>query len=157
MRKTTTILFVSAITLVTGCRYVGVAGGHGGEYDSTSIAVEGSMADSPEVKGWLLAGGIVYINSRETKASWPVYCVTERGYEIGGYARIGPEVAPGLFLTGLGGLTFTQIDKSCGDDSTKTEGLFGAGIVYFFGDQNLAVQVNYDNRRDMSAGLGLRF
>ena len=154
--------------LFAGCHYIGVSGGHGGEYNATSISVEGitkgevpSDPNDNPWKDWMVISGMCYINSGERKFTpfFPVALGYDRGDEIGAYIKLGPELSAdsGLFVMGIAGVTFAKYHKTGHEEDLLVEGMFGAGILYFPNDGNLGLQLNYDNRRGLSGGLGIRF
>jgi len=88
--------------------------------------------------------------------------------ELGLFGKYGLEVIEdtGLFATVLGGASVTNEKWYCrstmwpyeyhGTYDTTIYGMFGGGISYFLRD-DLFLQVDFDNRRGVTGGLGWRY
>jgi hypothetical protein len=86
--------------------------------------------------------------------------------EWGFYVETGLEVIKdkGIFLFGLGGLTFIEEIEVAQSNvtgwyyeqsaSTKTNTMIGGGIAYFPKDKWFCLQLEYDNRRGVTGSIG---
>ena len=145
--KTYRYLICLCLLCASGCHYFAVLGGHGGEYDATNVSVE---VGAYETNTWLNTIGFGYINSSLDHGFYHY----ERGPELLSYIKFGPEILPGCYGQGIGGVTFTR-EESYGDEAMQVEGLYGGGLTWFFDD--LCVTLNYDNRRGLNGGIGFRW
>lgn len=142
-----------AVFFVAGCgssRYITLGGG------SNVITAEYATVTKTEGRDNLSGGGLSYLYGQEKPD----------GTELGGFAKYGIEIIENkrLFATILGGLSFAQEDYSHTAQGGKEvyanstiHGLFGGGIVYFINNDKFCIQIDYDNRRKLTAGFGFRF
>ena len=157
MKKVAMTICLAAL-FVQGCNYIGVTGGHGGDFNATNFTIEyGSpspeeLEPEPGERDWMFTGGTLIIDNAIESSYF------ETSPEIGGFIKLGMEVAPdtGLFVNVLGGLTAIRW-TSRRDEGTEWSGLFGGGVTYFVDDQAVGILAGYDNRRGFTAGIGLRF
>jgi len=173
------------LLLISGClgrgkdHYAVLGGGYGGETDSGNFTVEGVKVARSEGRDSLGGLGFTMIfNGGDVPSDVLDYPCPHGDYtdlgsqrdipEMGLFGKYGLEIIEdtGLFATVLGGATFadeTELAQSNAtgwyyeqDTGINTYGLFGGGISYFLKD-DLFLQVDYDNRRGITGGLGWRY
>jgi len=147
MKKLTLTICLLVSLLLAGCNsYVAFTGSTDG-----SITIEGSGLYAEQSERPMYTGGILLID----------------GQEWGTFIKIDHEVAPdsGLFVTALGGATFTReqqyeyVDGSREErpDHVHIDGLFGGGLTWFVNNGPTAIVTSYDNKRGVSVGIGWRY
>ena len=92
----------------------------------------------------------------------------QKGNEIAILGKYGLEIIKnkGLFIVALAGLSFyEEVDLAQSDatgwyyeqsSSTGAYGVFGGGLNYFPPGSKVSFQVEYDNRRGVTGGIGFR-
>jgi len=157
------MLTICLAVLLGGCNYIAIVGGYGGEFDSANLTVEYGIPPPDKIKSkvnpepvkseWMLTGGMTIIDNGIDL--W----YFKSSPEMGGFIKLGVEVVPdsGFFANVLGGATFIHWKAWGGYEDTEIYGMFGGGVTYFIDDKDLCVLAAYDNRRDFTAGIGLRF
>lgn len=165
--------------------YAILGGGYGGPTKSANLTIEGlQIKENRQGRNSLIGGGFTMIfNSGDVEGDeitsgdysdlFQLECSidtvdegeTGRGSlpEMGLFGKYGIEVAKdtGLFVTGFGGFTIVEesyvlYPYSYEESEWTTYGMFGGGLSYLL-NNNSYIQVDYDNRRGTTVGLGWKF
>ena len=159
------LVFCSLLSICCcGCHYMAVSGGHGGEFSAGNISVEGGVKEMRD-NDWIILAGMTYIHAEGTErivlSPDPYVAIPgdKRSDEIGVYAKIGREIiaGSGIFVMALGGVTGTEYEDLDGHETIECEPMLGAGMIHFLPNKKISFQLDYDNRRGISAGIGFRF
>ena len=160
--------------------YFSVGGGAGGEADDANVTIETGAKDI-YFKGLdLLFGmGIHFIPHSDDEFPDPTIsspcpnedCVSlgtvRKGTEVGLFGKLGVEIGKSdFYVSAIGGFTaFTESDISRSpvtgrvyeeSSDSQIEGLYGGGISYFFDFKwDVVLQIDYDNIRGITGGVGL--
>ncbi|MBW1614607.1 MAG: hypothetical protein JRJ57_11715 [Deltaproteobacteria bacterium] len=93
----------------------------------------------------------------------------QKGNEYAFFGKYGVEVIKNkqVFIFALGGLSFSEeIDLARSNvtgwyyeqsSSSKINGMFGGGLSYFPLNNKISFQVEYDDRRGITGGIGFRW
>jgi hypothetical protein len=160
--------------------YFAVGGGSGGEADAPNLTLELGGVSTDREYNQLLSVGLGFIfNADDVPAGTLEYPVPhsnytnlgtrQKGNEYALFGKYGLEILKnkGLFIFALGGLSFAEeVDLARSnvtgwyyEQSSSTElcGMFGGGLSYFPLGNRISFQVEYDNRRGITGGIGFRW
>jgi len=160
--------------------YFTIGAGGGGEPKAASISLDGGVVKEGLYRNSIMALGISVIFSGDTDADdaldYPVphgsyvnLGTKQRDDEYAFYMKYGIEIfeKSNIYIAGLLGFSgyeeielarstatgwyYTQSKKE------KIQGIGGASLIYLSTDRKLSFQVEGDNRRGVSAGVGFMF
>lgn len=160
--------------------YFSVGGGAGGEADAPNLTLELGGVSTGSGLNQLFAIGLGFIfNADDVPDGTLEYPVPhsdytnlgdrQKGNEYALYGKYGlePVKNSGVFIFGLGGVSFSEeIDLARSNvtgwyyeqsSSTKTNGMFGGGLSFFPKDSKISFSAEYDNRRGITGSIGFRF
>ncbi|WP_139800646.1 hypothetical protein [Geothermobacter hydrogeniphilus] len=160
--------------------YFAIGGGSGGDAGAANLSLEigGVTTDRPNNR--LLSFGLGFIFNADDVPSdtfeYPVphsnytdLGTRQKGNEYAFFGKYGLEIIrdKGLFLFALGGFSVSEnVDLAQSNatgwyyeqsSSTELNGMFGGGLSYFPVNNKISLQVEYDNRRGVTGGIGLRW
>ena len=147
--------------------YLSIGGGGGGDADAANISFEIGSAGK-----YLFGLGFTYIISDDVPSDTLDYPVPHWDYtrlgtrqdgEFGFYGTLGIGVYKGIYLFGLGGVSFAkEIELAQSNvtgwyytqsSDTLTHGMYGGGIRLGLGEK-FCLQVELDNRRGVTGMIG---
>lgn len=160
--------------------YFSVGGGAGGKADAPNLTLELGGVPTGSGLNQLFAIGLGFIfNADDVPDGTLEYPVPHSNYADLGNRQKGNEYAvfgkyglepiknSGVFIFGLGGVSFSEeIDLARSNvtgwyyeqsTSTKTNGMFGGGLSYFPTNSKMSFSAEYDNRRGITGSIGFRF
>jgi len=172
-------LFVFPIKSFAG-GYFAIGGGAGGQSGAPNLTFEVGGVSTSKNHNRLLSIGFGFVfNADDVPTGTLEYPVPhsdyvnlgtrQKGNEYAFFGKYGLEIikGKGLFLFVLGGLSAAEEIELARSNvtgwyyeqssSSKVNGMFGGGISYFPLNNRLSFQVEYDNRRGVTAGVGVRW
>lgn len=180
MKKFIVVCFIITILIITPVvalaeGYLAIGGGSGS--NGSNLTLEAGSVSIDKEYNHLMALGIGFIfNAGDVPSDTLDYpCphgdytnlgTEQKGTEIVILGKYGLEVIKneGLFLVGLAGFSFSEnVDLAQSNvtgwyyeqsSSSSAYGILGGGLSYFPPNTNISFQIEYDNRRGVTGGIG---
>lgn len=180
----TTVLLITAYVLSPNFSfaetYFAIGGGSGGSADAANLTLEVGGTSIGRDNNRLASFGLAIIfNSDDVPSDTLEYPVPhsdytylgerQKGNEYAMYGKYGFEIlnSNSFYAYGLGGFSFAEDLELARSNATgwyyeqsssyEYNGIVGAGLGYFPMNEEIALQVEYDNRRGITGTIGFRW
>lgn len=172
------LLIVPSLSVAEG--YVAIGGGNGGEADAPNLTFEAGGITSGKTVNLQAALGVSLLfnndNVPDDTLEYPVphwdyttLGTRQKDTEVAIIGKLGLEVFKdsGVFVFGLGGASFANEIELAQSNVTgwyyqqssneEIYGIYGGGISFFPNSSKLMLQAEVDNRRGVTASIGVRW